>query len=74
MAPRVSCTSGANPVARKGLAGAAMNQPNLIVVAKHSRQLATDGLQGEEESATRYRESNISSGTARRKSELFTLR
>jgi len=64
---------GPNPVAGKGLAGAAVNQPNLIVVARHSRQLAAHGLQGEEESAIHDRDSSIGSGTARLKAELFTL-
>ena len=64
---------GPNPFASKGPAGAAVNQPNLIIVARHSRQLAAHGLQGEEESAIHDRDSNIGSGSARLKAELFTL-
>ena len=64
---------GPDPVARPGLAGAAVNPPNLIVVARHGRQLAAHSLQGEEESPIHDRDSNIGPGVSPLKAELLTL-
>jgi hypothetical protein len=50
-----------------------MNQANLVVVARHGRQLAAHGLQGEEESETHDRDSRIGSGTAPLKAEVSIL-
>jgi hypothetical protein len=63
-----------NPISGKGLAAAAVNQKNLVIVARHGRQLPAHCLQREEESAIHDRDSNIGSGTARLKAEVFTLR
>jgi hypothetical protein len=63
-----------NPISWKGPAAAAVNQTNLVIVARHGRQLPTHGSQSEEESAIHDRNSNIGSGTARLKAEVLTLR
>ena len=65
--------SGPNAVSGKGLAAAAVNQTNLVIVAGHGRQLPAHGLQGEEESAIHDRDSNIGSGPGLLKAEVFTL-
>jgi hypothetical protein len=64
---------GPDPVAGKGLPAAAVNQPDLIVVARHGRHLAAHGLQGEEESAIHDRDTNIGSGTPPLKAEVSIL-
>src|SRR6516164_5519395 len=65
--------SGPNAVSGKGLAAAAVNQTNLVIVARHGRQLPAHSLQGEEESAIHDRDSSIGSGPAPLKAEVFTL-
>src|SRR5216684_5043795 len=61
MPPRKKLHGGPNLVSRKRRTVAAMNQPNLIIVARHGGQLSTHGLQGDEESAIHDRDSNIHS-------------
>src|SRR6516164_8708868 len=64
---------GPNPLSGKGLAAAAVNQTNLVIVARHGRQLPAHSLQGEEESAIHDRDSNIGPGVSPLKAELLTL-
>jgi hypothetical protein len=64
---------GPNPVSGKGLAAAAVDQTNLIIVARHGHQLPAHGLQGEEESAIHDGDSNIGSRTVLLKAELLSL-
>ena len=64
---------GEHPFSREGLPRAAMNESDLIIIARHRRQLSAHGLQREEESAIHDRDSNIDSGTARLKAEVLTL-
>ena len=62
---------GPNLFSRKRRTVAAMNQPNLIIVARHGGQLSTHGLQ--EESAIHDRDSNIHSRLRPLKPEVLTL-
>src|SRR5262249_2221738 len=73
--PRGTCEllGGPNLVGGKGLSAQGVNQTKLIIVARHGRQLSAHGLQGEEESAIHDRDSNIGSGSAFLKEEVFTL-
>ena len=64
---------GPNLVSRKRRSVAAMNQPNLIIVARHGGQLSTHGMQRDEESAIHDRDSNIHSRSRPLKPEVLTL-
>ena len=60
-------------LARKGFSAAAVNQTNLIIIARHGGQLSAHGLQGNKESAIHDRDYNIRSGSFPLKPELLTL-
>jgi len=64
---------GEYPLTGERLSAAAVNQANLVIVARHGRQLPAHGPQGEEESAIHDRDSSTGSGAARLKAEVFTL-
>jgi len=64
---------GPNLFSRKRRTVAAMNQPNLIIVARHGGQLSTHGLQGDEESAVHDRDSNIHCRLRPLKPDVLTL-
>jgi hypothetical protein len=62
-----------NAVSGKWFAAVAVNQTNLIIIARHGGELTTDGLPGDEESAIHDRHSNIGSGSPLLKAEVLTL-
>ena len=64
---------GPNLLSRERPATEAVNQTKFIIVARHGRQLAAHGLQGNEESPIHDRDSNIGSGSSPLKEEVFTL-
>lgn len=64
---------GPNAIARKWFAAVAMNQTELIIVARHGRQLSAHGIEGNEESAIHDRDSNIGFGSPWSKGEVLTL-
>src|SRR6266849_3577601 len=60
-------------LSRKGPSAAAVNQTNLIIIARHGGQLSAHGLQGNKESAIHDRDCNIRSGSSPLKPEVSTL-